>query len=98
MICNKAIGAEESDYVQIRNKGAVGISNASEARGQSIYVSAGDFVHEQYVNKADIASCSLQEDSTPITRSRVNTFNFRTNCILCGDFITIREQQERPRI
>ena len=102
MICNKAIGAEESDYVQIRNEGAVGINNASEARGQSIYVSAGDFVHiscrKWYINKADIASCSSQEDSTSITRSRVNTFNFRTNCFLCGDFITIKEQQERPRI
>ena len=69
-ICDKLIEVEEHNYVvQIWNKGAAGINNASKTR-RDIFVNHGDFVlkscRKRHINKADIVSSSSQKDGVSL--------------------------------
>jgi hypothetical protein len=88
-ICKEVLG---DDTVRIRGKGANGINRASELKGSTVVVSAGDEVHvscrKVYTNPRAIERESSQSKNTPVTgkslRSSTRPFNSKQDCFFCG--------------
>lgn len=87
------------DVVEIRQKGADGINDASIQRGDNIVVTAGCHVHsdcrKNYVNRTEInrhvkrkqgtdTSTGCAETCARSTRSSAGPFDSRSDCFLCG--------------
>ena len=97
-ICSKSDG-EQNERVSIKNKGATGLNEASKKRGDGREFKAGDRLHKvcrrDYTNANNIASTNsptINALTPKKTRaSQGSSFNFRTNCFLCGNCLTDRE-------
>lgn len=94
-ICSQKL-RDGSDVVEVQQKGADGINNASLLRNNDIHISAGDAVHSKcrmrYINKKYIKIKSTSKDEKvepPKRSSRVATgpFNSQTDCLFCGTTI-----------
>ena len=89
-ICSKNL-SDGSDVVEVLQKGADGINNASVQRGDNVHISAGEKVHskcqQKYINKKDIKIQQEIKAEPPKRSSRVATgpFNSQTDCLFCGD-------------
>ena len=86
------------DSVQIRQKGADGINEASSRRGEDIHVTAGSRVHtgcrKRYVNQHDILNKLKQQGQHKLSRkrnSRVLTgpFSSKNDCFFCGTTVDL---------
>ena len=92
-ICSKNL-SDGSDVVEVLQKGADGINNASVQRGDNVHISAGEKVHskcrQKYINKKDIKIQQEIKAEPPKRSSRVATgpFNSQTDCLFCGTTIT----------
>ena len=97
-ICDKLI-EDQNDSVKLREKGAVGVNEASLLRGGNVSVTTGDFVHKScrssYINKKYFTHSKSQEQSCMNTRMHTKPFNFKTHCFLCTNAITVRNKQNR---
>ncbi len=92
-ICCKNV-RDGSDVVEVHQKGADGINNASVQRGNNVHISAGEIVHSKsrqtYINKKDIKIQQENKAEPPKRSARVATgpFNSQTDCLFCGTTIT----------
>lgn len=93
-ICKKII-ADDGSSVTLRQLGANGVNEVSKWKGDDIHVEEGDVVHvdcrKTYIKKRKVDRTS-EQDSSCSTRSK-NTFDFHSNCFLCGNVITKRERE-----
>ncbi len=80
--------------VEVHQKGADGINNASVQKGNNVHISAGEIVHSKcrqtYINKKDIKIQQENKAEPPKRSARVATgpFNSQTDCLFCGTTIT----------
>jgi 5'-3' exonuclease len=91
VFCNEDLGTGKT--IELREKGSIGINNASSERGDSISTRAGQVVHEEcrriYVNPIVIKSLKRKSTSPviPISSKLLRSekqFNFKEDCLFCG--------------
>ena len=94
-ICEKPLGDEEK--VELRGKGAAGINVWAEKKGQSLRVVSGTVVYTErrrkYTEPEKSDAPSKADTGSRRTRSSTGGFDFRLNCFLCGQYVTVREKQ-----
>lgn len=91
VFCKKDLGTGKT--IELREKGSIGVNNASSERGDSISTRAGQVVHEEcrrtYVNPIVIKSLKRKSTSPviPIPSKSLRSemqFNFKEDCLFCG--------------
>ncbi|CAG2233051.1 MOGS [Mytilus edulis] len=93
IICNDDI-QNGSKTVELREKGSIGINNASIERGDTIVARSGQLVHlhcrRSYVNPLVIKGLKRKSTSpaplaTPPTLRSEKQFSFQEDCLFCGN-------------
>lgn len=94
IICNTAAIIGSDGVVELRDKGCVGLNNASKKRHDVLVFVPGQGVHslcrQQYCKPQTIAKLLAQtpvNDVTVRSRRSLETFAFKTNCLFCGSTI-----------
>ena len=90
-ICAKEITSSEQTVV-LKEKGSIGINNASIQRGSSLITSPGDCAHVNcrriYTKTESIAHSKSSSVKVTHKRSQLRslqpTFNFKEHCFFCG--------------
>ena len=103
-ICQEEIPNDEKLYVTLREKGALGVCNASKERGDDLIVNTRDNVHRScrgaYINKKNIISYNKKKFSTDAEGNvhkrslrADQDFDFKMDCLFCKNRITEREKR-----
>ena len=101
IICKNVI-TDEDEGSCLRENGAEGINIAASRKGDGITAYVGDNVHihcrKQYTRAQNSSSSDTSTLVTPPkTRSSSSVFNIAKECLFCGNTITAREENAKPK-
>ena len=105
-ICNEVENNDSNNWVCIREKGAKSLNSASRKRGVQTEFYSGDWLHkrcrcdyisEYYINLNNTSNYE-QDNLSRRTWSFSSSFDFRSNCFLCGRSISEREKRNGSNI